>query len=307
MKYNINRRDFVRAVAGVTGVGLVGLSLIKKKHEPLLSFSTLGTPDWPFSKIVEFARTNNYQGIELRGILRQLDLGKCPEFSSADNIKATRRIVEQNGLKIVGLGSSSYLHLPAGAERVKHLDDAKRFIDLAKQLNCPYVRVFPNNLPKDEDKERVLERIAAGLTELGNYSKGSNVMVLMETHGEVVLSADIKKVMEISQPAGVGLVWDIFNMWSVTKESPKVVYQLLKPYIRHTHIKDARIVNGKDQYTLLGQGETPIFEAIDLLASDNYRGYYSFEWEKLWHPEIAEPEIAIAAYSKTMQEYFRKR
>src|SRR6478735_10460740 len=101
MKYNINRRDFVRAVVGVTGVGLVGLSLIKKKNAPLLSFSTLGTPDWPFSKIVEFARTNNYQGIELRGIQRQLDLGKCPEFNSADSIRATRRMVEQNGLKIV--------------------------------------------------------------------------------------------------------------------------------------------------------------------------------------------------------------
>jgi sugar phosphate isomerase/epimerase len=81
----------------------------------------------------------------------------------------------------------------------------------------------------------------------------------------------------------------------------------LKPFIHHTHIKDAKMVNGKEQYTLLGQGETPIFEAIELLASDNFKGYYSFEWEKLWHPEIAEPEIAFAAYSKTMQEYFRKR
>jgi len=286
---------------------MIGLSLNKKKNEPLLSFSTLGSPDWPFNKIVEFARTNNYHGIELRGLQRQLDLTKCPEFSSADNIRATKKVVEQNGLKIINLGSSSYLHLPAGAEREKHLDDAKRFIDLARQLNCPYVRVFPNNLPKNEDKQVVLERIAAGLTELGNYSKGSNVMVLMETHGEVVQSADIKKIMEISQPAGVGLIWDIFNMWSVTKEPPREAYSVLKPYIRHTHIKDAKIFDGKTQYTLLGQGESPIFEAINLLASDDYKGYYSFEWEKLWHPEIAEPEIAFAAYSKTMQEYFRKR
>ena len=307
MKYNINRRDFIQAVTGLTGVGMIGLSLNKKKNEPLLSFSTLGSPDWPFNKIVEFARTNNYHGIELRGLQRQLDLTKCPEFSSADNIRATKKVVEQNGLKIINLGSSSYLHLPAGAEREKHLDDAKRFIDLARQLNCPYVRVFPNNLPKNEDKQVVLERIAAGLTELGNYSKGSNVMVLMETHGEVVQSADIKKIMEISQPAGVGLIWDIFNMWSVTKEPPREAYSVLKPYIRHTHIKDAKIFDGKTQYTLLGQGESPIFEAINLLASDDYKGYYSFEWEKLWHPEIAEPEIAFAAYSKTMQEYFRKR
>jgi hypothetical protein len=37
-----------------------------------------------------------------------------------------------------------------------------------------------------------------------------------------------------------------------------------------------------------------------------YKGYYSFEWEKLWHPEIADPEIALADYSKVMKAYFKK-
>ena len=25
----------------------------------------------------------------------------------------------------------------------------------------------------------------------------------------------------------------------------------------------------------------------------NYDGYVSFEWEKYWHPEIEEPEVAL--------------
>jgi hypothetical protein len=47
-----------------------------------------------------------------------------------------------------------------------------------------------------------------------------------------------------------------------------------------------------------------MFEAIDILYNDGYKGYFSFEWEKLWHPEIAEPEIAIAHYAKTMKVHF---
>jgi len=37
----------------------------------------------------------------------------------------------------------------------------------------------------------------------------------------------------------------------------------IKKYIHHTHIKDAKMVDGKIQYVRLGQGEVPIFEAID--------------------------------------------
>jgi hypothetical protein len=63
-------------------------------------------------------------------------------------------------------------------------------------------------------------------------------------------------------------------------------------------------VNDKINYVRLKEGEVPIFEAIDLLAKDGYKGYYSFEWEKLWHPEIEDPELAIADYAKVMNEHF---
>ena len=93
-------------------------------------------------------------------------------------------------------------------------------------------------------------------------------------------------------------------MWTITRERPKEVYKSLHPYIRHTHIKDANIVNNKEQYVLLGQGEVPIFEAIDALSDGGYSGYYSFEWEKLWHPEIGDPEIALADYPRVMKAHF---
>jgi hypothetical protein len=46
--------------------------------------------------------------------------------------------------------------------------------------------------------------------------------------------------------------------------------------------------------------------AVELLRRDEYKGYYSFEWEKLWHPEIEEPEAAIVDYARTMITHFRK-
>ncbi len=304
MSIHSTRRDFLKSATGL--FTLAAFPLESGKKMPLLSFSTLGCPDWPFDKIIAFAAENNYNGIEMRGILRQLDLTKCPEFSSRENIAATRKKVEDKGLRFADLGSSAEMHHTDPVKRQQQLDEGRRFIDLAAQLNCPYIRVFPNNLPKDQDREATLQLIAKGLLELGDHAKGSGVTVLMESHGELVQTADLKKVMELARHPNTGMIWDVYNMWSVTRESPSSVYEDLKEFIHHTHIKDAATVNGKDEYVLLGKGQSPIFEAIDLLWKGGYPGYYSFEWEKLWHPEIDAPEIALADYPRAMKKHFEQ-
>jgi sugar phosphate isomerase/epimerase len=241
----------------------------------------------------------------LRGIQRELDLTKCKEFNSAENIAATLKTMKEKNLKFINLGSSATLHFAAEAERKKNLDDGKRFIDLAQKINCPYVRVFPNNFPKEQEKHTTMDLIAKGLLELGDYAKDKNVTVLMETHGDLVRIEDLEKIMTSAMHPNVGLVWDISNMWSVTKEPPQEVYKKLGKYIHHTHIKDAKIAGDKLQYVLMGKGDVPIFQAIDILSAGGYKGYYSFEWEKMWHPEIDEPEIALADYPKAMKQHFK--
>lgn len=302
----INRRSFLQ-----TGISLLPLAagasaFMAKKPTPLLSFSTLGCPDWDFTQVTDFAAANGYKGIELRGIKRQIDLLQSPAFNSAEAIKNSLQLLKEKKLHIVDLGSSAALHYAKKDERTKNLDDAKRYIDLAEKLDCPFVRVFPNDLPKDDTRSAVMELIINGLQQLGDYAKGSDVTVLMESHGDVVRTADLKKIMESANNKHVGLVWDITNMWTITKEAPADVYPQLKPFIRHTHIKDAKLTGDKIDYVLLGKGDTPIFDAIDILYKDGYKGYYSFEWEKLWHPEIAEPEVALADYPRAMKEHFKR-
>jgi sugar phosphate isomerase/epimerase len=301
---NFSRKEFL-----LSGMGLLSIPYLTPFAKSLpkkLSFSTLGCPDWSFDKIIDFAQANGYSGIEVRGIMHEMDLTKVPQFSSPDAIQDTLQKMKDRGLVFVDLGSSAAMHLPAGDERTKNLDEAKRFIDLAEKLNCPYIRVFPNQLPKDRDRQETLNLIIEGLHELGTYASNKNVTVLMESHGELVYTKDLVFVMKAAEHPHVGLVWDICNMWVVTRETPEITYAALKPYIRHTHIKDLVIENGKEKYVLLGTGIVPIFQAIDLLYDSNYPGYYSFEWEKLWHPEILDPQIALADYPVAMKKHFQQ-
>jgi sugar phosphate isomerase/epimerase len=203
----------------------------------------------------------------------------------------------------VDLGSSAEMHIADPEKRKASLDGGKKFIDLAQKINCPYVRVFPNKIPKGVERDATIDLIIQGLTELGNYAKWSNVTVLMESHGDAVMTSDLLHIMKNAEGPNTGMIWDVVNMWTITKEPPASVYEQLKKYIRHTHIKDAKLINGEPHYVLLGQGDTPIGDAIKILRAGGYDGYYSFEWEKLWHPEIAEPEIALADFPNAIKKY----
>ena len=153
----INRKQFLQTSAGLLIMAIAGSAFDLKRKMPLLSFSTLGCPDWPFQQIIDFAAANNFKGIEIRGIQRELELTKCKEFNSAENIAATNKLMAEKGLQFVDLGSSAAMHHNDPAERQKNLDEAKRFIDLAQQIKCPYIRVFPNNLPKDKDRNATID------------------------------------------------------------------------------------------------------------------------------------------------------
>jgi sugar phosphate isomerase/epimerase len=297
----MKRRTFI---AKATTMALSTALTRNLADKPKLSFSTLGCPKWSWVEVITCASQHGYQGIELRGLQGQLDLPLSPAFANMASRKATLAQAQDKGLAIVGLGSSAKMHLAERVARQQQLDDAKRFIDLAHDLDCPNVRVFPDDLPKEQDTRKTLDLIAQGLLELGRFASGTGVNVLLESHGKVVSSDLVLDIMQAAKHPNVGLIWDVVNMWVATGEKPSQVCRALFPYIRHVHLKDLKLVNGKEQYVMLGQGEAPLSEAIKALRAAGYQGYFSYEWEKLWHPDLEEPEVALPAYPKAIQQYF---
>lgn len=304
-----SRRNFLRTTLGLAGAAALqsGPALARPTlaaAKPRLAFSTLGCPKWSLDTILKTAADSGYDAVEIRGLEGELDLSKRPEFNSPASLSATLRRFRDKKLSICDLGSSAQMHHADPVKRQKNLDEARRFIDMAQQLDCPFVRVFPDSLPKDQDREKTLDLISQGLLELGKHANGSKVQVLLESHGELVTTNYLTRIMGQAEHPHVGLIWDIFNMWVEGKEAPAAVHTALKKYIRHVHVKDARVTGNTHQYVLLGQGDAPLQEAITALRNDGYKGFYSFEWEKMWHPEIAEPELAIPDYPKAIRKYF---
>jgi sugar phosphate isomerase/epimerase len=101
----------------------------------------------------------------------------------------------------------------------------------------------------------------------------------------------------------VALVWDAHHTFVAGKEQPRTTFAALNPWVRHTHLKDSR-PDGKDvKYVLTGTGTVPVREQVRLLKAAGYKGYYGFEWEKGWHAEIEEPEVAFPQFVETIRGY----
>ena len=302
----MNRRYFIQQSAGLAAMAGMGLSWQMRTASMKLSFSTLGCPEWDFDRIIGFANQKGFQGVEFRGILKEMELYNCPEFNNKDHIQISRRKMEDKNLSIVCLGSSVVLHENVGPKRVEEIDKAKKYIDLAVSLNAKAIRVFPDKFLSKTEKKISIQNMIETFNSITEHAKGTEVNILMETHGELLQSNDILTVIENVSGKNAGLVWDMANMWSKTREPVGEMYQRLKPFIKHTHIKDVILQDAVVKDVLIGKGESPVFEAVDLLRKDEYAGFFSFEWEKRWHPELAEPELAITDYVDVMRKRYSK-
>lgn len=300
-----SRRDFVKMISAtlltpyVLGTALDhALGGAKASRVPM-AFSTLGCPKWEWKKILDFAAAHGFSAIELRGLEGNLDLPANPIFA-AGRIEQTKKEIEASNLKIACVSSSAQLYVEDPTKRAKELADARRFIDLAATLGSPYVRVFGGKEESDKSPAPDTEtraRVAAGLRELGQYAGPRNVTVIIESHDHFTASATLKDVLTRADSDHVGLLWDAHHTFATSNEDPEFTVKQLGSWIRHTHLKDS-VGSGEDRkYVLTGRGSVPIKRQIEALRSIGYKGFYCFEWEKLWHPDIQEPEIAIADYA----------
>jgi len=296
-----SRRQFLKTLSAVALSQAIMSPLFGKteKSRIPIAFSTLGCPAWDWPRILEFAHQHGFSAIELRGLQGNLDLPSHAVFA-ADRIEQTKKEIRDHKLRIACVSSSANLYMEDADKRAKELADARRFIDLASTLGAPYVRVFggkaqSDNAPVPDDPTKA--RVAAGLRELGQYAGPKAVTVIIESHDHFTSSATLKDVLKAADSEHVGLLWDAHHTFAAPNEDPEFTVKQLGPWIRHTHLKDS-VGKGEDRkYVLTGTGNVPIERQIKALQSIGYKDFYCFEWEKVWHPDLADPEIAIADFA----------
>jgi len=307
-----NRREFLKLLSStmLAQMARAGTKNAATKASRIpIAFSTLGCPAWEWKKILDFASQHGFAAIELRGLEGKLDLPSLPTFA-ADRIEQTKKEISDCKLRIACVSSSAQMYVDDPAKRDQQLADARRFIDLAATLGAPYVRVFGGKAESDKSpapNDETKARVAAGLRELGEYAGPHKVTVIIESHDHFTASATLKDVLNAANSKYVGLLWDAHHTFATSNEDPEFTVHQLGKWIRHTHLKDS-IGTGEDRkYVLTGRGNVPIRRQIEALHSIHYKGFYCFEWEKVWHPDLTDPEIAIPDFARVVGGYLRQK
>ena len=168
-------------------------------------------------------------------------------------------------------------------------------VELASEWGAPAVRVFGGaGGPLDEIARR-LEPVLGRAEELG-------VTIALETHDAFSSAALVAELLQRVPSPAFAAIWDVHHPFRLG-ESPDDVVRALGARIHLVHVKDARR-NGDDwELVPLGEGEVPVRESLAALAAGGYDGWLTVEWEKRWHPELAEPEVALPRDVATLKRW----
>ncbi len=266
---------------------------------PRIAFSTLAFPDATLASAASLGRRWGYSGIELRLIDGELI---DPSMPAADRVRVKRAVTAAE-LPVVAVDSS-----------IRLTDDnpgpeLRRFLELASDWESPLVRVFGGALAAANPARQQQLRAAARVLESGvPLAERLGVAIGVETHDAFSASSVVAELLALIDPAAVdsgavGAVWDSHHPYRMG-ETPAEVYANLGPRILLAQVKDARRLARDDwQLVLLGEGEVPVRDVLGLLAAAGYPHWISVEWEKRWHPEIEEPEVALPQHLELLTKW----
>jgi fatty-acyl-CoA synthase len=259
-----------------------------------LAFSTLGAPAWSIVRVAEAVAEFGYDGIELR-LLDGAVIDAQTLSAEAHNVVTA--VLKKAGVPVACYDSSVRLTMP------DTYPELRASLQLAHDLEAPLVRVFggrphPETLPAWSHEE-IGNRIAPLLDD----AESLGVSVALETHDFFSSAASVAALLDHVSHPRLGVVWDVRHTWG-QGESPEDAVAALGDRILFVHVKDALNTPDGPRLCLLGEGEVPVPESLSVLRRAGYTGWISVEWEKYWHPELDEPEIALPQHAKLLREWF---
>jgi len=265
-----------------------------------IAFSTLGCPDFAWTDIYTLAKDFGFHGIEIRGLGGDIfDVNASP--FAKDNLEKTKAQLKKLKLEICCLSSGCALRF--ADKREENIEELKKYIELAKELGTPAIRVLGDLTAEpttDFDDADVIEQMKV----LAPIAEEAGVMLLIETNGVYSDTARLADVLAQIASDSVGALWDFNHPYRFNGESPETTIKNLGAFIKHVHIKDSVEEDGKVVYKLVGEGDLPAMaDYMKALRSLNYEGYISLEWLKQYAPELSDAGIVFPHFANFMEQY----
>jgi sugar phosphate isomerase/epimerase len=265
-----------------------------------LAFTTLACPGWTIEQAAEAGRAAGYEGIELRLLDGEVVQPSLP----AEQRRRVRAVCADHGLALVCLDTSVRIAQPDAAARAQQVQDGLAMLEMAAEIGAPLIRVFAGPPEGTATADAVAGSVEA-LGPLAERGAQLGVAVALETHDAFCSSETVAQVLAQVPGPGAGALWDLLHPYRIG-EPTDVTLGRLAGRLLHVHVKDGRPPAGGGSnwdLTLLGEGAVPTRDILAAIRAAGYDGWVAVEWEKKWHPSLAEPEIALPQHAEVLRSY----
>jgi len=173
-------------------------------------------------------------------------------------------------------------------ERIKSVDDHRKWLDAAKFLGCRTVRV---NLHGEGDPEEKKKASVDSLGRLGDIAGTMELNVVVENHGSDSSKGFwLASIMKAVNKTNVGTLPDFGNFcithpWGTTQDGCDDAYDRYKGV--EEMLPFAKGVSAKS-YDFDANGEQPLIDykrMLDIVKGSGFKGYIGIEFEGNTQPE----------------------
>jgi len=214
---------------------------------------------WDIETIIKNCTETKFDGVELRAEhAHGVELTLSPQ-QRAD----VRKRFADSPVKIAQLGGTYEFHAIDQAVVRKNIEGCKQYIQLARDVGAPGVKVRPNGLQTKAGVpvEKTLEQIGRSLRELGSTASDAGVEVRVEVHGSGTQRLDyMQKIMQVADHPMVTVNWNC-NQVDMEGGTLEENFARVSGKIRHVHMRDLYLE------------EYPWQKLIGLLKGIGFSGY----------------------------------
>ena len=260
-----------------------------------LSFSTKGWHGKSFDEFCAIAKELRFAGIELHNVRNRLFTDTNSAFQDYATAATLRKLYE---MKIAIPCIDSICDPADAANGNASVQELEECIRIAGNLRIPYIRLHAS--ARGDDSFAVVQSF---LTSLLPKAEVAGVTLLLETSGLFSDTKTLRTMLDSFASDTLAALWDMYSTYFVAKEEPGATIENLGAYVKHIHVKDARVTDGALQYCLMGEGELPMSDVILALRSVNYNGFISLEWAPEWCEEIDDMEIILSQFENFMSQF----
>jgi sugar phosphate isomerase/epimerase len=276
---------------------------------PKFSFSSIACPDLTLERVATLASEGGYDGVELRTFGHNSTEFACdPVLTSAQKV---RRIFKDHGVTVsclaTGVGFDEPVR-PALVGRVFGDPDrsvrlAKSAIELAAQIECPFVRVFGFEMVENERYASGLARIVDRLALVVDAARHTGVRVVLENGGTFTTAEDLMHVLDrISDPL-LGAGYSV-PVALADGEDPIAGMNRLGERMMSVKIRDYTHEAGQAvKFCTPGDGVVPCQRVVRELVERKFAGWTCVEWDRAWLSGLAPPEQVLPVALERMYSW----